>query len=88
MDNSELVSSFLRREGLYPEGKPGEGGLRLSLAHRQVCLQGAPADLIGLADLLVSLALSGEAHGQHWHIDELTLMDEESEIPELALLRE
>ncbi len=84
MDNSELVSSFLRREGLYPEGKPGEGGLRLS----QVCLQGAPADLIGLADLLVSLALSGEAHGQHWHIDELTLMDEESEIPELALLRE
>ncbi len=48
-------------------------------------LQGTPSDLIDLAYLLVSLAISGETRGQHWHIDELTLMDEASEIPELIL---
>ena len=50
-------------------------------------LQGTPLDLIQLADLLVSLALSEEAPGQHWHIDQLTFMDADSDIPELILAR-
>ena len=43
--------------------------------------------MIELADLLVSLALSGKNHGQHWHVDELTLLSKDSQIPELILLR-
>ena len=87
MYNEGLVSSFLREKGRYPEPENGEEGLRLSLDRRRLLLQGSPADLIDLADLLVALALSGEERGQHWHIDELTLMDPASEIPELILAR-
>lgn len=88
MYNDGPVSSLLKREGRYPQGDgPGSGGLRLSLEGRRLLLQGDPANLIGLADLLVSLALSGEAKGQHWHIDELTLMDPDSPVSELILGR-
>lgn len=84
MYNDGPVSSLLKREGRYPQGDgPGSGGLRLSLEGRRRLLQGDPEDLIDLADLLVSLALSGEAKGQH----ELTLMDPDSPVSELILGR-
>lgn len=89
MDNSRLVSGYLKREGLYPwEEVTGWGGLRLEAAEGQLLLQGSPADLIDLADLLVSLAMSGTPRGQHWHLDAGTLLDGASPIPELVLLRE
>lgn len=50
-------------------------------------MEGTAVDLVDLADYLLSLALSGEAGGQHWHLDSLTLLDEASEIPEMILLR-
>lgn len=87
MYNEGLVSSFLEKEGRYPPPEGGEEGLCLSLEGRRLLLRGSPADLIDLADLLVALALSGEERGQHWHLDELTLMDSGSEIPELILAR-
>ena len=88
MNNRELVTSFLQQQGLYPQTGPTESsGLRLKMEHNQLLLSGTASDLIDLADLLVSLALSGENKGQHWHIDDLSLMDSSSEIPELILLR-
>ena len=86
MVNRKIVSSFLKKEGIYPQTDDAAScGLRLRVETGQLLLQGTASDLIDLADLLVSLALSGEAQGQHWHIDDLTLMDEASEIPELIL---
>lgn len=88
MYNDELVTSFLMQENRYPPDEPGKhSGLSLKLENKRLLLSGTAADLIDLADLLVALALSGEAKGQHWHIDELSLMDNTSEIPELILLR-
>lgn len=88
MYNGEMVTSFLEKEGIYPEAERTKtGGLRLSMDKNRLLIAGTAGDLIDLADLLVSLALSGEAKGQHWHIDPLTLVDETSEIPELILLR-
>ena len=88
MYNEELVSSFLKKEGRYPQLDTVEGnGICLTLENDQPLLQGDPADLIDLADLLVSLALSGEGKGQHWHVDWLTLIDPSSQIPELILTR-
>ena len=64
MDNSEMVSSFLAQRGLYPLPEEGKAGLRLSLdAQNRLTLQGNPNDYIELADLLVSLALSGGGQG-------------------------
>lgn len=88
MYNNELVTAFLQQKGIYPTAVPEQSdGLVLKLEHNQLLLSGTACDLIGLADLLVSLALSGEPKGQHWHIDNLSLMDSSSEIPELILLR-
>lgn len=88
MYNSQIVSSLLRETGVYPEREGAEqGGLFLSLEDGRLLLQGTPEDLIDLADLLVSLAMSGAVQGQHWHIDDLNLMDASSEIAELILLR-
>ena len=88
MYNNELVTSLLRKKGIYPPDEPGKSfGLTLKLENNQLLLSGTAGDLIDLADLLVSLALSGEAKGQHWHIDDLNLMDNTSEIPEMILFR-
>lgn len=88
MRNDQLVSAFLNQAGLYPaEDGSDAGGLCLTLEHGQLLLGGSPSDLIDLADLLVSLALSGESRGQHWHLDELNGMDPASPVPELVLLR-
>ncbi len=46
-----------------------------------------PCDLIDLADLLVSLARFGENRGQHWHVDQGTLVSETSPVDELILER-
>lgn len=88
MYNDELVTSLLQREGVYPPDEPTiPAGLSLKLEKDRLFLSGTAGDLIDLADLLVSLALSGENRGQHWHIDDISLMDHASEIPELILFR-
>ena len=88
MFNNELVTSLLQKENRYPPAEPEKHpGLMLKLENDQLLLSGTAGDLIDLADLLVSLALSGESKGQHWHIDSLNLMDDTSKISELILLR-
>lgn len=88
MYNSQLVTDLLRREHTYPSDESEKRvGLSLKLENNRLLLGGTAGDLIDLADLLVSLALSGESNGQHWHIDSLNLLDDTSEIPELILLR-
>lgn len=88
MENTRLVTDYLEKQGLYPVPEADEEGFTLSLdSQNRLLLSGSPLDMIELADLLVSLALSGENHGQHWHVDELTLLSGGSQIPELILLR-
>ena len=88
MENTCLVTEYLEQKGLCPTAAADEEGITLSLdGQNRLLLSGSPLDLIALADLLVSLALSGENQGQHWHVDELTALDKSSPIPELILLR-
>ena len=88
MENTKLVTACLQKRGLYPIPEPEAAGLRLALdTQGELTLEGSPLDLIDLADLLVSLALSGEDRGQHWHLDDWTLLDEHSEITGMILTR-
>lgn len=88
MVHSELISDYLRERGDYPEPPqtPG-GGLVITMESGRLIVAGDPCDLIDLADLLVSLALSGENRGQHWHVDQGTLVSEASPVGELILER-
>lgn len=87
MYNDEFVTRALTEAKLYPPDAVAGKGIGLRLENGALHLSGNPWDLIELADLLVSLALSGENRGQHWHIDEGTLLDPNSDIHELVLLR-
>ena len=88
MEHTHLVTAYLEKQGLLPGLESVEDGITLSLdSQEQVSLAGSPLDLIELADLLVSLALSGENRGQHYHVDDLTLIASDSELQELILLR-
>lgn len=88
MLNSELVTKYLKAIGEYPyiSGQDSDG-LVISAESGQLIISGSPCDLISVADLLVSLALSGENKGQHWHLDELTLISTDSSIDEFVIER-
>ena len=88
MFNSELISDYLRERGDYPEPSqtPG-GGFVITMESGRLIVAGDPCDLIDLADLLVSLALSGENRGQHWHVDQGTLISEAAPVGEFILER-
>ena len=88
MFNTETVSKHLKEIGKYPHTEDRTGsGLKINMENGQLIFSGGPSDLIDMADLLVALALSGENHGQHWHIDQLSLIAENSPIDELILER-
>ena len=88
MFNSKIVSKYLKDIGDYPlTSGHTDDGLTISVVNGQLIIAGAPCDLIDIADLLVSLALSDENGGQHWHLDELTLISENSPIGELVIER-
>lgn len=66
MYNTKLINSLLKKEYLYLRIEDTKNhGLYLSIENNQLYLQGTPEDFIDLADLLVSLAISKEAQGQH-----------------------
>ena len=88
MFNTETVSKHLKEIGKYPHTENRtDCGLKITMENGQLIFSGGPSDLIDMADLLVSLALSGQNHGQHWHIDQLRLIAEDSPIDELVLGR-
>ncbi len=87
MENTRIVSNVLQEMGKFPATESDESGLKIQVSNNEAVISGSPLDLIELADLLVSLALSGANFGQHWHIDDCTLLDKDSDINELVLTR-
>ena len=88
MFNTEIVSKYLQQIGKYPNVKNEEESvLKITIENDCLIWSGSPHDLIDMADLFVSLAISGENKGQHWHIDTTTLVEEDSMIRELILER-
>lgn len=87
MKNQSFITHCLKNKNLYPHENITCSGLSLEIENNALILQGSAADLIELADLLTALALSGENKGQHFHIDNLTLIDDNSKISEMILQR-
>lgn len=89
MKNIFFVEKQLKKLGQYPivNAKNEEDGLMISLKDNTLIISGNPDNLIELSDLLVSLALSGNQTGQHWHVDKISLVSEKSEISEMIITR-
>ena len=86
MLNTELVSEFLKEKNLYPVND-GEDGIEITTQGKRVILKASSDDLIKLADLLVSLALSGKNEGQHWHIDNFNKLSPSPDCDELIIMK-
>ena len=72
MKNLFLIEKYLSENGEYPQDEGGDGIIfDVNTDYNQLRISGSPSELIELADLLVSLALSGKNVGQHWHLDDI-----------------
>lgn len=87
MLNTELVSEFLKEKNLYPIND-GEDGIEITSQGKRFILKASSDDLIELADLLVSLALSGKNEGQHWHIDNFNKLSPSPDCDELIIMKQ
>lgn len=85
MKNTNFVSNSLKEKGLYPKSENRQFGLEISLNdNKELIIKGTREDFIELSDLLVSLAIS-KNNNNHFHIDELTLIDDNSSIKEIIV---
>lgn len=84
MTNTNFVSNSLKEKGLYPKSENKQFGLNISLtSNKELIINGTSEDFIELSDLLVSLAMS--KINDHFHIDELTLINDNSSIKEIII---
>lgn len=85
MKNTNFVSNSLKEKGLYPKSENRQFGLEISLNdNKELIIKGTREDFIELSDLLVSLAIS-KNNDNHFHIDELTLIDDNYSIKEIIV---
>ena len=85
MKNTNFVSNSLKEKGLYPKSENRQFGLEISLNdNKELIIKGTREDFIELSDLLVSLAIS-KNNDNHFHIDELTLINDNSSIKEIII---
>ena len=85
MTNTNFVSNSLKEKGLYPKSENKQFGLNISLtSNKELIINGTSEDFIELSDLLVSLAIS-KNNDNHFHIDELTLINDNSSIKEIII---
>lgn len=85
MTNTNFVSNSLKEKGLYPKSENKQFGLNISLtSNKELIINGTSEDFIELSDLLVSLAMS-KTTNDHLHIDELTLINDNSSIKEIII---
>ena len=85
MTNTNFVSNSLKEKGLYPKSENRQFGLEISLNdNKELIIKGTREDFIELSDLLVSLAIS-KNNDNHFHIDELTLINDNSSIKEIIV---
>ena len=59
-------------------------GLKVKAISDSLSITGSPRDLIELADLLVNIA-QDQPKGAHLHIDELTLLNNDSDFKEIII---
>ena len=85
LDDWKARFNDIKEKGLYPKSENRQFGLEISLNdNKELIIKGTREDFIELSDLLVSLAIS-KNNDNHFHIDELTLIDDNSSIKEIIV---
>ena len=87
MENTFLVSKYLKDNKIYPKVEEKYGTKIELLDTGELLIKGDAESLIDLADLLVSLAESNNSEGNHFHIGKESIIDEDSKIAEVIIER-
>lgn len=86
MENKSIVMNYLKDNNYNLEDN-NLSGIKVEVTFDNITIRGSKLDLIDLADLIVSVALS-EYKNDHVHVDDLTLISEESKINEIVIEKE
>ena len=79
MDIKYKITEYFNENDLFKSSK--SDGLIVKNENNILTIKGNPKDLAELADLLVNVAINKS----HIHIDDLTLLNEKSEIKEIII---
>ncbi len=85
METKNIIKNYLK-ENKY-NLKENQEGININYDKNEVLIKGSELDLIELADYIISVALS-ESKKDHIHLDDLTLINKNSEIKELIIEKE
>lgn len=83
MGNKNIIIKYLK-ENNYNIKPENSKGIIINNNKKEILIKGSKLDLIELADYIISVALS-KKENDHIHIDNLTLINENSEIKELII---
>lgn len=83
MEVEYKISKYFDENGLFD--KSAQNGLTIKNESGTILIKGTSRDLVELADILVNVAQQDTAH---IHIDNLTLINKESEISEIIIEKE
>ena len=85
MNNIQVVSKYIKEKNIEIDNS----GAGIKISHDYDCfiISGSQSDLIELADYITSVALSKDKN-DHIHIDNTTLINEESDVKELIIEKE
>lgn len=79
------ITDYFEKNNLFDNDN--KNGLIIKNDNNTLLIKGSSRDLIELADLLTNLALEKNKDG-HIHIDDLTLLNKESDFSEIIIEKE
>ena len=82
MNINYKITEYFKKNNLFTNEI--SNGLNISIDNDSITIKGSQRDLVELADLLANVAID-KTKGAHLHIDELTLLDKDSNIKELII---
>ncbi len=82
MENKNIIKKYLEENNYNFNDK--SNGINIDTNNNEVLIKGNTNDLIELADYILSIALS-QNNNDHIHLDDLTIIDNNSKIKELII---
>ena len=82
MVKKNIIEKYIKDNNIIIDNK--SNGLEVNYISNELNIKGSQSDLLELADYIISLALS-DNNEEHIHLDDLTLISDDSEIKEIII---
>ena len=82
MVKKNIIEKYIKDNNIIIDNK--SNGLEVNYISNELNIKASQSDLLELADYIISLALS-DNNEEHIHLDDLTLISDDSEIKEIII---